>query len=136
MGAKLGSLCRIALAVAALPSLLPNAAVVLMSGAAPARPLGRGLAVELASRRYRERPIARCGSNARHRCVKRFTNGGANSMYCNVLQRPAMVEEQADAALFLIDNTHMTGNTLYCDGDIHFVKRGSVICGVLCTETV
>ncbi|MFT8212164.1 MAG: hypothetical protein ACMZI0_19255 [Symbiopectobacterium sp.] len=26
------------------------------------------------------------------------------------------MEEQAHAALFLLDNSHMTGNTLYCDG--------------------
>jgi hypothetical protein len=26
------------------------------------------------------------------------------------------VEEQAHAALFLFDNTNMTGNTLFCDG--------------------
>jgi NAD(P)-dependent dehydrogenase (short-subunit alcohol dehydrogenase family) len=30
--------------------------------------------------------------------------------------RPARVEEQADAALFLLDNANITGTTLYCDG--------------------
>jgi len=33
-----------------------------------------------------------------------------------LVQRPATVEEQAQAALFLLDKTNMTGSTLYCDG--------------------
>lgn len=117
---------------AALPSLLPDAAVVLMSGAASARPLGapayaacnaaleglaRGLAVELAPLRvnclspgttdstlWQQRP-----AEIREAAYQQWRK-------LNVLQRPATVEEQAHAALFLLDNTHMTGNTLYCDG--------------------
>ncbi|MCW2476167.1 MULTISPECIES: SDR family oxidoreductase [unclassified Symbiopectobacterium] len=117
---------------AALPSLLPDAAVVLMSGAASARPLGapayaacnaaleglaRGLAVELAPRRVNCLSPGTTDSTlwqGRPAQVREAAYQQWGKL--NVLQRPATVEEQADAALFLLDNTHMTGNTLYCDG--------------------
>ncbi|WP_343610883.1 SDR family oxidoreductase [Novosphingobium sp.] len=117
---------------AALPQLLPQAGVVLMSGAASARPLGaaayaacnaaleglaRGLAVELSPLRvnclspgttdtplWRDRP-----AEQREAAYRQW-----NSL-C-LVGRPARVEEQADAALFLLDNANITGTTLYCDG--------------------
>ena len=103
-----------------------------MSGAASARPIGapayaacnaaleglaRGLAVEL-------RPI-------RVNCLSPGTTDSelwrnreaeqreAAYDYWNsvtLVQRPGTVEEQADAALFLLENKNMTGSTLYCDG--------------------
>lgn len=116
----------------ALPHLSERASVVLMSGAASARPIGapayaacnaaleglaRGLAVEL-------RPI-------RVNCLSPGTTDSelwrnreaeqreAACDYWNsvtLVQRPGTVEEQADAALFLLENKNMTGSTLYCDG--------------------
>ena len=116
----------------ALPHLSERASVVLMSGAASARPIGapayaacnaaleglaRGLAVEL-------RPI-------RVNCLSPGTTDSelwrnreaeqreAAYDYWNsvtLVQRPGTVEEQADAALFLLENKNMTGSTLYCDG--------------------
>jgi NAD(P)-dependent dehydrogenase (short-subunit alcohol dehydrogenase family) len=116
----------------ALPHLAADASVVLMSGAASARPLGapayaacnaaleglaRGLAVELApvrvnclspgttdSELWRNRP-----ADMRNAAYEQWRS------LC-LVQRPATVEEQAQAALFLLDNTNMTGSTLYCDG--------------------
>lgn len=117
---------------AALPYLEPRAGIVLMSGAASARPIGapayaacnaaveglaRGLAIELAPLRvnclspgttdsdlWRNRPSAQ-----REAAYDQWR------ALC-VLGRPADVNEQAGAALFLLDNGNMTGSTLYCDG--------------------
>lgn len=33
-----------------------------------------------------------------------------------LVRRPATVDKQPHAALFLLDNTNMTGKTLFCDG--------------------
>lgn len=121
---------------AALPYLTADAGVVLMSGAASARPLGapayaacnsaieglaRGLAFEL-------RPI-------RVNCLSPGTTDSdlwrnrpdsvrepayqAWQSLC-LVGRPASSEEQADAALFLLDNGNMTGSTLFCDGGYTF----------------
>lgn len=117
---------------AALPRLAPNASVVLMSGAASVRPIGapayaacnsaleglaRGLAIELNPIRinclspgttdsdlWRNRP-----ADVRDPAYEYW------SKLC-LVQRPATVEEQAHAALFLLDNTNMTGSTLFSDG--------------------
>lgn len=117
---------------AALPHLRDDASVVLMSGAASARPVGapayaacnaaleglaRGLALELNpirvnclspgttdSELWRNRP-----DHVREPAYEYWRK------LC-LVQRPATVEEQAHAALFLLDNTNMTGSTLFCDG--------------------
>lgn len=117
---------------AALPHLREDASVVLMSGAASARPVGapayaacnaaleglaRGLALELNpirvnclspgttdSELWRNRP-----DHVREPAYDHWRK------IC-LVQRPATVEEQAHAALFLLDNTNMTGSTLFCDG--------------------
>lgn len=117
---------------AALSRLLPQAGVVLMSGAASVRPIGapayaacnaaleglaRGLAIEL-------NPIlVNCLSPGttdsdlwRNRPDSVRQPAYAHWSRLNIVQRPATVEEQAHAALFLLDNTNMTGNTLFCDG--------------------
>ena len=117
---------------AALPRLAPNASVVLMAGAASVRPIGapayaacnsaleglaRGLAIELNPIRvnclspgttdsdlWRNRP-----PGIREPAYEYW------SKLC-LVQRPATVDEQAHAALFLLDNTNMTGSTLFSDG--------------------
>lgn len=117
---------------AALPYLDDKASVVLMSGAASARPIGapayaacnsaleglaRGLAVELSPIRvnclspgttdtelWRNRPAEQ------REAAYDYWNG-----VC-LTGRPAAVEDQAAAALFLLDNANMTGSTLFCDG--------------------
>lgn len=117
---------------AALPHLREQAAIVLMSGAASARPIGapayaacnaaveglaRGLAIELSpirvnclspgttdSELWRERPAEQ--RESAYELWRRLC----------LVERPARVEEQAEAALFLLDNGNMTGSTLFCDG--------------------
>lgn len=117
---------------AALPNLHASSSVVLMSGAASARPIGapayaacnaaleglaRGLAVELTpirvnclspgttdSELWRNRP-----AEARESAYQYW-----NSLA--LVGRPAHVDEQAATALFLLDNKNITGSTLYCDG--------------------
>lgn len=117
---------------AALPHLQPDASVVLMSGAASARPLGapayaacnaaleglaRGLAVELAPIRVNCLSPGTTDSTLwRNRPAELREAAFEQWSQLNLLARPASVEEQADAALFLLDNGHMTGNTLFCDG--------------------
>lgn len=116
----------------ALPHLSESASVVLMSGAASARPIGapayaacnaaleglaRGLAVEL-------RPIRVNSLSPGTTDSELWRNREADQReaaydYWNsvtLVQRPGTVEEQADAALFLLENKNMTGSTLYCDG--------------------
>ncbi len=116
----------------ALPYLRPDAAVVLMSGAASVRPIGapayaacnsaleglaRGLAMEIKpirvnclspgttdSELWRNRP-----ADVREPAYDYW------SKIC-IAGRPASSKEQAHAALFLLDNTNMTGSTLFCDG--------------------
>lgn len=116
----------------ALPNLHASSAVVLMSGAASARPIGapayaacnaaveglaRGLAVELKpirvnclspgttdSELWRNRPAE----------VRESSWQYWNSLALN--GRPGHVDEQAATALFLLDNHNITGSTIYCDG--------------------
>lgn len=116
----------------ALPKLLPTASVLLMSGAASARPIGapayaacnaaleglaRGLAIELAPIRVNCLSPGTTDSEL-WRNRPREQREGAYDLWraLTIVQRPALVEEQAQAALFLLDNGNMTGSTLYCDG--------------------
>lgn len=116
----------------ALKQLSKEASIVLMSGAASVRPIGapayaacnaaleglaRGLAIELNpirvnclspgttdSELWRLRP-----SDQREAAYAAWES------LC-LAKRPATVNEQADAALFLLDNKNMNGSTIYCDG--------------------
>lgn len=117
----------------ALPRLSRNGSIVLMSGAASVRPLpgsaayaacnsaieglARGLAVEVApirvncvspgttdSELWRRRPEA----------LRRQAFGSYEASA--VLGRVGTVEEVADAVLFLMRNSFMTGSTLFPDG--------------------
>jgi len=117
---------------AALPFLRADAGVVLMSGAASARPLGapayaacnaaleglaRGLAVELAPLRINCLSPGTTDSDLwRNRPPEQREAAYAQWRDLTLLQRPATMEEQAHAALFLLDNEYMTGSTLYADG--------------------
>ncbi|MBU4682641.1 SDR family oxidoreductase [Cedecea davisae] len=116
----------------ALPYLQESAAVVLMSGAASARPIGapayaacnaaleglaRGLAVELNPIRVNclspgttDSELWRNRDAAQRESAYQYWNSLA------LVGRPASVQEQAASALFLLDNGNMTGSTLYCDG--------------------
>lgn len=116
----------------ALPHLSENASVVLMSGAASARPIGapayaacnaaleglaRGLAVEL--RPVRVNCLSPGTTDSELWRNREAAQRDAAYDYWNsvtLVQRPGTVEEQADAALFLLENKNMTGSTLYCDG--------------------
>lgn len=116
----------------ALPHLAESASVVLMSGAASARPIGapayaacnaaleglaRGLAVEL--RPIRVNCLSPGTTDSELWRNRETSQREAAYDYWNsvtLVQRPGTVEEQADAALFLLENKNMTGSTLYCDG--------------------
>lgn len=117
---------------AALPYLSTDAAVVLMSGAASARPVGapayaacnaaleglaRGLALELAPIRVNCLSPGTTDSDLWRNRPDEMRNAAYDAWSKLVLVgRPATVEEQAHAALFLLDNTNMTGSTMFCDG--------------------
>lgn len=117
---------------AALPRLSKDAAIVLMSGAASVRPIGapayaacnaaleglaRGLAIELSPVRVNCLSPGTTDSDLwRNRPREIREPAYAHWSQLNVVQRPATVDEQAHAALFLLDNTNMTGSTLFCDG--------------------
>ena len=117
---------------AALPALREDAAVVLMSGAASARPIGapayaacnaaleglaRGLAIELAPLRVNCLSPGTTDSDLWRNRAEDIRNSAYTAWAGRTVQgRPATVQEQAHAAIFLLDNTHMTGSTLYCDG--------------------
>ena len=117
---------------AALPHLRPDAAILLMSGAASARPLGaaayaacnsaleglaRGLAVELAPIRVNCLSPGTTDSELwRNRPAEMREPAYEKWRALTLVQRPATVEEQAHAAMFLLDNSNMTGSTLFCDG--------------------
>lgn len=117
---------------AALPHLAAEASIVLVAGAAGARPvngaaayaacnsaiegLGRALATELAPRRvnvispgtldgelWQGRPAA-----VREAAFEHYAE-------VTLLRRVGTVEDAADAALFLLGNPSMTGSTLYPD---------------------
>lgn len=116
----------------ALPHLREDASVVLMSGAASARPIGapayaacnaaleglaRGLAVEL--RPIRVNCLSPGTTDSELWRNREASQRQAAYDYWNsvtLVQRPGTVDEQADAALFLLENKNMTGSTLYCDG--------------------
>jgi len=117
---------------AALPRLAADASVVLMSGAASIRPIGapayaacnsaleglaRGLALELSPIRVNCLSPGTTDSDLwRDRPAEIREPAYAYWRELCLVRRPATVEEQAHAALFLLDNTNMTGNTLFCDG--------------------
>ena len=117
----------------ALPSLAPNASIVLMSGTASVRPpgnsaayvacnaaiegLARGLAIELApirvnclspgmmdSELWRTRP-----AEIREPAATQFRQSTA-------LKRVGTVEDAASAVLFMFDNELLTGSCIYLDG--------------------
>jgi NAD(P)-dependent dehydrogenase (short-subunit alcohol dehydrogenase family) len=116
----------------ALPHLGEGASVVLMAGAASARPIGapayaacnsaleglaRGLAVELLPIRVNCLSPGTTDSELwRNRPADQREAAYAHWNRVCLAGRPACVEEQADAALFLLDNANMTGSTLFCNG--------------------
>lgn len=117
---------------AALPHLRVGAAIVLMSGAASARPIGapayaacnaaieglaRGLAVELSPIRVNCLSPGTTDSELwREHPAEQRENAYELWRRLCLVERPARVKEQADAAMFLLDNGNMTGSTLFCDG--------------------
>lgn len=121
---------------AALPNFAAEASVVLMSGAASARPIGapayaacnsaleglaRGLAIELHPIRVNCLSPGTTDSELwRNRPASQREPAYQSWRDLCVVGRPATVDEQAHAALFLLDNTNMTGNTLFCDGGYTF----------------
>ncbi len=121
---------------AALPHLREDAGIVLMSGAASARPIGapayaacnaavegltRGLAIELAPIRVNCLAPGTTDSELwRGRPKEQRETAYDHWRRLCLVQRPAHVKEQAHAALFLLDNGNMTGSTLFCDGGYTF----------------
>ncbi len=117
---------------AALRHLKPDASVVLMSGAASARPIGapayaacnsaleglaRGLAFELNPIRVNCLSPGTTDSDLwRNRPASIRDPAYEHWKSLCLVGRPASPEEQAQAALFLLDNANMTGSTLFCDG--------------------
>ncbi|GAA0921524.1 SDR family oxidoreductase [Pseudonocardia zijingensis] len=118
---------------AALPHLEPTGSVVLMSGAASARPaapaaayvaansavegLGRGLAMELAPVRVNTvSPGTVDGALWRSRPDDVREAAYAGYARSSLLGRVAAEEEIAHAVVFLMTNTFTTGSTLYTDG--------------------
>lgn len=120
----------------AVPHLRKDAGIVLMSGAASARPIGapayaacnaaveglaRGLANELAPIRVNCLSPGTTDSDLwRGRPAEQRETAYDHWRRLCVVQRPAHAEEQAHAALFLLDNGNMTGSTLFCDGGYTF----------------
>lgn len=120
----------------ALPQLRSDAGIVLMSGAASARPIGapayaacnaaveglaRGLAIELAPIRVNCLSPGTTDSELwRDRPAEQREPAYEHWRRLCLVQRPAHSEEQAHAALFLLDNGNMTGSTLFCDGGYTF----------------
>jgi NAD(P)-dependent dehydrogenase (short-subunit alcohol dehydrogenase family) len=121
---------------AALPYLTPRASIVLMSGAASARPLGaaayaacnsaleglaRGLAVELSPVRVNCLSPGTTDSELwRERPADQRDLAYTTWQKLSLIGRPASCDEQAMAAVFLLDNGNMTGSTLFCDGGYTF----------------
>ena len=117
---------------AALPHLAADAAIVLMSGAASARPIGapayaacnsaleglaRGLAIELAPIRVNCIAPGTTDSELwRNRPAEVREPAFAAWSRLTLVGRPASVDEIAASVLFLIDNGNMSGSTLFCDG--------------------
>lgn len=121
---------------AALPVLKQTASILLMSGAASVRPIGapayaacnaaleglaRGLAFELSPIRVNCLSPGTTDSDLwRGRPAPQREAAYAHWNGLCLTGRPAHVEEQAHAALFLLDNGNMTGATLFCDGGYSF----------------
>ncbi|MFD2427851.1 SDR family oxidoreductase [Sphingobium scionense] len=121
---------------AALPVLKQSASIVLMSGAASVRPIGapayaacnaaleglaRGLAFELSPIRVNCLSPGTTDSDLwRGRPAPQREAAYAHWNGLCLTGRPAHVEEQAQAALLLLDNGNMTGATLFCDGGYSF----------------
>jgi NAD(P)-dependent dehydrogenase (short-subunit alcohol dehydrogenase family) len=118
---------------AALPRFSPQGSIVLMAGAAGARPmkggaayaacnsaiegLGRSLALELAPIRVNTvSPGTTDGDLWRRRPPEVREPAFAQYSQIVPLGRPGTEAEVADAVIFLMGNTVMTGSTLYPDG--------------------
>ncbi|WP_423163138.1 SDR family oxidoreductase [Stenotrophomonas maltophilia] len=118
---------------AALPYLEADASIVLVAGAAGARPangaaayaacnsaiegLGRALATELAPRRVNViSPGTLDGELWQGRPAALREAAFAHYADVTLLRRVSTVEDAADAALFLLGNPAMTGSTLFPDG--------------------
>lgn len=118
---------------AALPKLTERASVVLMSGAAGARPvkggaayaacnaavegLARGLATELAPRRVNVLAPGTVDSDLwRRRPAEHRDAAFSGYRAATLLGEVGRVDDVADAALFLLTNGSMTGSTLFADG--------------------
>lgn len=123
---------------AALPHLSPEGSVVLMAGAAGARPvpagaayaacnsaieaLGRSLALELAPLRVNTVSPGTIDSDLwRNRPAEMREAAYAGYAAATPLKRVGTVEEVAAAVLFLMDNRFMTGSVIHPDGG--FVMR-------------
>ncbi|MFD0236058.1 SDR family oxidoreductase [Streptomyces decoyicus] len=117
----------------AVPKLSEDGSVVLMSGAAGARPpaaapayaacnaaiegLGRGLAVELAPVRVNVvSPGTIDGNLWAHRAEEDREAAFAQYRRDTILRRPGTEDEIAQSVLFLFTNGFTTGATLYPDG--------------------
>jgi NAD(P)-dependent dehydrogenase (short-subunit alcohol dehydrogenase family) len=118
---------------AALPKFSPQASVVLMSGAASARPpaaaaayaacngaietLGRALAVELAPVRVNVVSPGTIDSDLwRGRPAPLRKAAFASYAGLSLLGRVGTVDEVAETVIFLLGNGFMTGSTLFSDG--------------------
>ncbi len=118
---------------AALPLLAADAAIVLVAGAAGARPikggtayaacnaaiegLGRGLATELAPRRVNViSPGTLDGELWRSRNAAQREAAFDHARVNTLLGREGAVDDAADAAFYLLANGYTTGSTLYPDG--------------------
>lgn len=123
---------------AALPHLAADGSVVLMAGAAGARPvpagaayaacnsaiesLGRSLAMELAPVRVNTVSPGTIDSDLwRNRPAELRERAYQSYAAATPLGRVGTVEEVASAVLFLMDNRFMTGSTIHPDGG--FVMR-------------
>ncbi|ALM86744.1 short-chain dehydrogenase [Bordetella sp. N] len=118
---------------AALEKLAPDASILLMAGAASARPikggagyaaanaaiegLARGLATELAPRRVNALSPGTVDSELwRGRPQALREQAYAHYRGATLLGQVAHVDDIAQAALFLLTNGFMTGSTLFADG--------------------
>jgi len=118
---------------AALPKLSNDAAIVLVAGAAGARPikggtayaacnaaiegLARGLATELAPQRVNViSPGTLDGELWQARPAAQREAAFDHARRSSLLQREGGVEDAADAAFYLLGNRYTTGSTLYPDG--------------------
>ncbi|MBO9526190.1 MAG: SDR family oxidoreductase [Sphingobium yanoikuyae] len=79
--------------------------------------LPRGLAIELAPIRVNCLSPGTTDSELWRNRLRKQPEGAYDLWRkLTIVQRAALVEEQAQAALFLLDNGNMSGSTLYCDG--------------------